>query len=395
VVLALCLAAAAGETLLRPSASRGDHRPAAACPQYETLRGSTDDGFGGRFYERRSAWSPNGRKIAVGGAKTVVVDVGTGRRSVVGSVRSAALGLAWSPRGGHLAAFTENEILIGVPPRPLRRVARGCFGDWSPNGRRFAFTAGGWARTANADGSQQRRVTRAAAVTDWSSRGDRLLLVRFSSREDCRTPASRALVFDFGTRSVRPLTGNRLGGRWNNERGDQVAAQFSPDGTRVAWSEGLPCRVGSVPEVEPVTFIARGTEMRGVGLGYSTWSPSSQLVALERTWSAPIVIVDSGGRLVRELGGTGAFSWSPDGAQIVLDRYDGRNEPGFIAVNLYVSSPDQPGSDRLVVSRGAGPMWSPDGSKIAFWRGTGKPRCSQELFVVSVRGGTPRKLLGC
>jgi Tol biopolymer transport system component len=359
------------------------------------LRGSLDDGFGGRFHDRRSAWSPNGRQIALGGAKTVVVDVGTGRRSVVGSIRSAALGVAWSPRGGHLAAFTENEIFIGVPPRPLRRIARGCFGDWSPSGRRFAFAADGWAHTANADGSQRRRVTRAAAVTDWSPQGRRLLLVRFSMREDCRSPASRAHVFQFGTRSARPLTGHRIGGAGNQERGDQVAALFSPDETRVAWSEGLPCRIGSAPEVEPVIYIGWGTEMRSVGLGYATWSPSSQLVALERTWGAPIFLVDPRGRLVRELGGTGAFSWSPDGSQIVFDRYDGRNEPGFLAVNMYVSSPDQPSSDRLLVARGAGPMWSPDGSKIAFWRGTGKPRCSQELFVVSVHGGTPRKLLGC
>jgi hypothetical protein len=379
---ALILAAATGVVMLHAAPGRADHSPAAACPEYETLHAA--DGFGGRFPEGRTAWSPRGRQIAVGGAKVVVVNVRTGRRSVVASIRSAALGLAWSPQGGHLAAYTENAIFIGAPPRRLRRFGRGCFGDWSPSGRRFAFTVGGWAQTANADGSQRRRVIRAASVTDWAPDGRRLLLLRFSAGDRCGS-ASRAYEFEFATRSVRRLTGNRTGGNANLERGDQVAAVFSPDGRRVSWAEGRPCGAGGIPEVEPVTHVSGG--QGSLGVGYATWSPSSQLVALDRVWSHHgAAIVDLGGRVVREL--PGSFSWSPDGSEIAFDAFAGDGHAVYV-------SPGEPSADRLLVRGGLGPAWSPDGSTIAFWRSTRSRPCRHELFVVGVRGGPPRKLLGC
>jgi hypothetical protein len=370
--------------LPRSSAIPGDV-PRSACPEF-----SLYDDYGGRFLDRPLAWSSSGRHIAVRGAKAVVVvDVRTRRRSVVRSTRSGELGLAWSPRGRNLAAFTENEIFIGVPPRPLRRIARGCFGAWGPSGRRFAFTADGWAQTANADGSQRRRVTRAAAVTDWSPEGRRLLLLRSAAGEQCRTSVSRAYVLRLGVQSPQPLSEHRFrtGEYAGRARGDQVAAVFSPDGWRVSWSEGPPCGIAFAPPGPwgPRTYVAGKT--RSVGLGYATWSPSSRLLALEgiRTccWSAEPVVVEPGGRLVRELRGTGAFSWSPDGSSIAFDRNDG---------NLYVARPDVPSSERLLVRSGRVPAWSPDGSKIAFLRSTERRPC---LSVVSVRGGAPRKLLGC
>jgi hypothetical protein len=133
------------------------------------------------------------------------------------------------------------------------------------------------------------------------------------------------------------------------------------------------------PEFEPPAYVTG--EMRSLGLGYATWSPSSRLLTLEPNWSGDPVVVERSGRLVRELRGTGAFSWSPDGTSMAFDR----------GGNVYVARLDVPDSDRLLVRGGHVPAWSPDGSRIAFWRLSGSP-C---LRVVNARGGASRKLLGC
>jgi len=79
-------------------------------------------------------------------------------------------------------------------------------------------------------------------------------------------------------------------------------------------------------------------------------------------------------------------SFSPDGTTLLTTRYDARRSGYAEAVALHL---DGGGATRLL-THAREPTYSPDGSKISFFRGTGgKPT---DLFVLDVASGVQRRL---
>jgi Tol biopolymer transport system component len=135
-----------------------------------------------------AAWSPDGRWLAFSrvhteGARPEVWLVRPNGRDAHRFVRGGAP--AWSP-DGHWIAFDAPGGIWAVHPdgSGRRLIVKGNLGslEWSPDGRRVAYTS--WARNtseiyvARADGSRPRRLTR-NAVDDfepsWSPDGRKIL----------------------------------------------------------------------------------------------------------------------------------------------------------------------------------------------------------------------------
>ena len=158
--------------------------------------------------ENAFRWSPDGRKIAFltyrGGNWEVYVMTADGseqRRLTQGNALPSAPP-AWSPDGRRIAFVSERdgnaEIYVvnadGTGQRNLTRIPR-YDGDpaWSPDGRKIAFASGSRSCRAgegcvgnsdvyvmNADGSGQRRLTRAPrgdVVPAWSPDGRKIAFV--------------------------------------------------------------------------------------------------------------------------------------------------------------------------------------------------------------------------
>ena len=126
-----------------------------------------------------AAWSPNGRRLAVGGLRLRIMRPdGTGAKTVVSLPSEAA---AWS-RDGRRVLFTafrgDNADVYTVRPdgTGLRRVTRrrgeDFAADFSPDGRKILFTSDrvGWRQVyvMNADGSGVRNVSRSRS-SDWAT----------------------------------------------------------------------------------------------------------------------------------------------------------------------------------------------------------------------------------
>jgi Tol biopolymer transport system component len=171
---------------------------------------------------------------------------------------------------------------------------------------------------------------------------------------------------------------------------------WSPNGQRLAWTEGGPRTAAFV-----VVGAPAGRPGRELLSGQSpAWSPDGRRLAF--TWNADLWTMRSDGsaprRLTHHVGDRGYYapSWSPDGRQLVA--VERLQQPTDL---------DPTGASRLVlVGAGGGeprplgappetlgadhPAWSPDGSWIAFDRG--HLAGQQDLYLIHPDGSGLRRL---
>lgn len=208
--------------------------------------------------------------------------------------------------------------------------------------------------TVAEQGSKHRRVSRIAAwgPPSWAPNGRALA---FASSNDV---------------VIAGMNGGPLQ-RLHIQRSPETSATvaWSPDGRTIAIAE----------EARPLYLKTLGGSLRRLSRGEArapAWSPSGRRIAYVSARDR-LTVVDAAGRQRRSLGGWGIStrpSWSPDGRHIALaDR-------GIVLVNT------QTGRRRRVTSRigDNDPVWSPDGTLIAFQRLIGTYRT--EIFVVRPDG---------
>jgi Tol biopolymer transport system component len=269
-----------------------------------------------------------------------------------------------------------------------RRLAdSGNFPSWSPDGRKIAF---GGLRVVNADGSGLQRLT-SGTLPAWSPDGRR---IAFTLGGYVRSKGlySDIHVINADGSGEQKLT-NSDGGR----------PFWSPDGQKIAFTRRQP-RFSSNFDIYVMNADGSGRRhLARTSYGsHPAWSPDGRQIAFVRGYDVWVMNADGSGqrRLTRGAARDLAPSWSPDGRTIAFDRRVGRGRSGqqgskALSYEIYVMNADGSGQRRL--ARGAGPLWSPDGKKIAFSRalgnGVGSPYPDNwEIFVMNADGSEQRNL---
>jgi TolB protein len=270
--------------------------------------------------------------------------------------------------------------------------------SWSPDGRKIAFGGQevaplGGLRVVNADGSGQQRLTMGNHPA-WSPDGRRIAFTRGGSARSKGSYLDIYVINADGSGEERKLTSGN-GGR----------PVWSPDGQKIAFTSRQP-RYSRNFDIYVIN--ADGSRRQHLARtsfdSVPAWSPHGRQITYTRGYDIWLMNADGSGqrRLTSGAARDLAPSWSPDGRTIAFDRRVGRgSSPGnqgrkASTYEVYVMSADGSGQRRL--ARGAGPLWSPDGKKIAYSRavgnGVGSPyaRDNWDIFVMNADGSDQQNM---
>jgi TolB protein len=185
--------------------------------------------------------------------------------------------------------------------------------------------------------------------------------------------------------------------------GQAHSPTWSPDGGRLAFS----LRSTDHSTDKDIWVVnADGSEVRRLSrvpslsaghggsvdvVGSLDWSPDGGRIALTAAygWDASIYVVNTNGTNLRRLAEAADPHWSPDGRRIAFEQWPPdptKHSLGDADSEIYVMAVDSGAMVRLTrnVVSDTGPVWSPDGRRIAFVHGNlGE---SQEIYVMNADG---------
>lgn len=307
---------------------------------------------------------------------------------------------ALSPDGREIALIRDGQIVLmaagGGWPVPLTTTPGGKSGlSWSPDGGRLAYASRGHIWVVAASGGEPRQLTHAPPGP-----GDPR---RAADRLPHWSPAGKWILFATGRDGNQDLMVVSEDGMTSSyltrTEADEVSAAWSPDGTRVSYTERAPEYFSGklkVLEFDGATGTARGEPVelhqaptdRGGGwaIPEAAWAPDGKtlVVALQHSgWDKLYSIPVAGGEPKPFTEGDsedGSPVFSPDGKFLafVSNRHNLEERHVWI-LPIDGGSPRRLTSGSPVVE--GAPRWSPEGSRIYFSRST--PLEPENLMVAA------------
>lgn len=153
---------------------------------------------------------------------------------------------------------------------------------------------------------------------------------------------------------------------------------YTPNGDSILFVRGSSANPLSLPEAEPQAIWSVGVDgenLRRLAEGYApTISPNGTQIAFLRqgeAWIVPFLENASAERLFDVGGRVSSLRWSPDGSQIAFVSERGNFDFGnsyYSFIGVFDLDENQINWLDPSVYRDHGPVWSPDGSQVAFVR---------------------------
>jgi len=279
---------------------------------------------------------------------------------------------AWSPGTERIAYITLGGSLNVISPNgsaPFNLAqnvdAQGSWlrsFDWSPDGRKIAFSSQGQFMVINSDGTGLAALG-PGSYPRWSPDGRWIVVV---SEQFPNDEGSEIYLTD-------PDGGNRV--RLTDNSEIDFPLSWSPDSERIAYFSG-----SEESGTDIYIMNADGSQRRSISQTdenefalFARWSPDGRMIAYvsisESDNRSAIIVVRQDGSLVTSLDNTPSefitLSWSRDSKNLLI--VDGRDDPdpencrGDCNLEIYKMAVDGGQITRLTQSLGldASPVWSP------------------------------------
>lgn len=317
---------------------------------------------------------------------------------------------ALSPDGRHIALAREGQIELvpseGGWPVVLTTTPGGKSEiKWSPDGRFLAYVSQGAIWSVSIDGGQPHKLTE-------GRRGSGDPRTAADGNPEW-SPDEKWILFDTGRRGNADLAVVSADGSstslLTNSPADEANAVWSPDGTRIAYTERSPdyfsgrlvvadfdSASGRFKGKPKVLYTAKADRGGGWSIRRPEWSRDGKLLAIvlqDTGWNKIYLIPAAGGEPHAVTTGEsedGDPVFSPDGRYLAFTSNRDKSEERHI----WIASADGSHPHELSpVSSGieGDPVWAPDGKQVYFLHNSSFDPSS--LAVASASGGPARILL--